>query len=357
MLACPAGSYLNGDKCNLCRNGTYTKLRNAVPYCMDCISCDIGADQIEVLPCTSTQNRECGCKPGYYKISETSSSFFCKSCEECRNCKECMSCGDQCNQQNRFTTTTSICKDGYFLVDGQCQECTKSGCKSEACKSFCIKQDVPSHPDPLLLLSLIIVVMLGVLLSLLPIWFCKRRRFCWQAKNWLVGIQVQPDQPNDLFDVPSTMVKDNSAFKPSSGDPATSHPHSLFNGDLQSIMTPLIAKGDPKLMQILQKELWPAPVLYTIVREIPVQRWKEFLRLLSVSDDQIERVELEAGPSYLEKQYMMLRLWSQSGGAKQENIYSTLHYMNLSGCAQKLQEKLEQLQLSKFEILSLSPHV
>ncbi|CAM4680052.1 unnamed protein product [Leuciscus chuanchicus] len=129
--------------------------------------------------------------------------------------------------------------------------------------------------------------------------------------------------------------------------PVTSFPRSVFSGDLQSIMAPLmIANGNPKLMQMLQKESWPAPVLYTIIREIPVTRWKEFLRLLSVSDDQMERIELEAVPSYLEKQYMMLRLWSQSSGAKLENIYSTLHYMNLSGCAQELQEKLEQLQAS-----------
>ncbi|XP_043081406.1 tumor necrosis factor receptor superfamily member 1A isoform X2 [Puntigrus tetrazona] len=338
--SCSPGYYrVKEDLCEMCGSGFYTDLPNNLTSCLRCTLCDGSANEEENVNCTATQDRVCICKSGFYQNNN-----HCKPCKSCQNCAACFKCKKNCNQKTAKTTAV-VCETGYFPEGGQCISCVKYKCKNESCKSFC--SSITQEPYPLLLVVLVTVTFLGGLLSFLLIWFCRRRWLCCQARIWHVGkhppIQIPPDDPNNVISIPTPMERNGATYK---GLPVSSYAPGVLSGDLQSIMGPLIANGNPKLMQALQKESWPAPVLYTVIRAIPVTRWKEFLRLLSMSDDQMERIELETGPSYLEKQYHMLRLWSQSSGATMENIYSALHYMNLSGCAQELQEKLEQLQAS-----------
>ncbi|TRY96626.1 hypothetical protein DNTS_024252 [Danionella cerebrum] len=347
---CEAGYYKKQNHCVKCESGFFNDKPNVLSYCSRCTdSCDEDGFEVVHKNCTATQDLECVCKSGFYRSDD-----FCKPCHICRS-----DCGDVCNKPTTTTTTRAItttataaitttsvaCGDGYFQDGGECKSCVEIKCKNESCQRFCSSSESTGLPA-LWLVSLIIFAFLGCIFFLLVI-SCRRKWFCWQNKDQDVAgppnLQNEQDQANDII-INSIMEKVVSASSETTMKTQRSYPRRFLSGDLHSIISPLIADRNPKLMQALQKESWPAPVLYIIIREIPVSRWKEFLRQLSVSDDEMERVELEPGLSYLEKQYLMLRLWTQSCGAKLEKIYSTLHYMNLSGCAQELQEKLEQLQ-------------
>ncbi|XP_066529104.1 tumor necrosis factor receptor superfamily member 1A [Hoplias malabaricus] len=331
---CPPGCYKHGQSCKRCSPQFYNPNHDSRPECLPCQHCDSKMNKIVEHDCTADKDRVCACKKGFYKIPTFAEEFNCMDCEGCKNCSTCPECKDNCKPN---------CKLGQYLEKGICQPCADNHCKHEDCKPFC-KKDKPE--DWKLYLIIVPILLLG-LLFILFYWTCIKKTVQLCEKNVILHIDptgITPDvqipvavQPVTHIQVPMLMDAGTSQ------DEESRQTQRLLN--MTSITAPLInedTKGHGRYE--VQKETWPAPVLYAIIRQIPVRRWKEFLRLLSVSDDQMERVELEAGPSYLEQQYQMLRLWSQRSGVDLENIYSTLHYMELSGCAQDLQENLQQLQ-------------
>ncbi|XP_058619125.1 tumor necrosis factor receptor superfamily member 1A isoform X3 [Onychostoma macrolepis] len=190
---CSAGYYKLQQVCVKCASGFFSELPGRLEQCSRCTTCDSGANEVENTSCTPTQNRVCACKPGFYK-----SNGHCKHCNSCQNCTECLNCKKNCNQETAIKTTAVGCELGDFPESGKCQSCVKYKCKNESCKSFCsaITPERQDFPDPLLLVLLVIVTLLGGLFSLFLIWFYRRRWLCCRARIWNVGkhpdIQIQP---------------------------------------------------------------------------------------------------------------------------------------------------------------------
>ncbi|MGH0124020.1 UNVERIFIED_CONTAM: hypothetical protein FKN15_015709 [Acipenser sinensis] len=81
--------------------------------------------------------------------------------------------------------------------------------------------------------------------------------------------------------------------------------------------------------------------LYAVVSAVPVNRWKEFVRRLGLSDREMEYVERDQR-CFQEAQYEMMRLWRNKKGTPQQGaITGVLRGMGLEGCAEELSAELK----------------
>ncbi|KAM9343768.1 uncharacterized protein KZ484_016153 isoform 2-T2 [Pholidichthys leucotaenia] len=370
-----------------------------------CRSCHRCANyERTVKNCTSNNDRECDCIEGSYYKGET--CFVCpgmKDEKKRRECSENQNCKSKCLASNPPpslpppATMRQPCKEGHYSC-GESKEKNKTCCKCNPCDtrpglmkicSQCISTTVPepespgniSSPSPTAsttkvtnsetssrtpttdgpevteaiqvpqspgssALYVVISVMFLVLFWLLVIYLLHHPKYfnCWKADtNLEPTVELNEKcshQGSSLTTVTVSTPEEAHIVSLNQSLPALEH---------STHITPLLPPCNQlAFYQSNQPDVWPPIVLYAIIKEVPLHRWKEFLRLLSVADQQLERVEMEAGFGLgsMEKQYQMLKLWSQRSSAKLSDVFSALRYMELTGCAQLLQESLEKLQFT-----------
>ncbi|XP_059189561.1 tumor necrosis factor receptor superfamily member 1A [Centropristis striata] len=365
-VKCPAGYRIDkkkiGDcadakhRCERCGEATYTAQENTRTDCIRCTSC--GNYEVELKPCTFNSNVVCDCKMNHYnKSSSFDGQLDCQpcSCERCgdldiypdynRKCQPCQRCLEfpKCKKKCLKTYPTNLPTAATTSPSPSPSTATQSTVSNNTSDPVVVPLLPQWNTVPWMFL-VVFIWCLVAFVCLLPLLICSRNWFrdpvscpCWTENKDL-------EPPMEL-----TIFNEQSSHQ--GGSPET---QTINISEVSPMMTVSqtpehpapINPADDEHKASRQDEHWPAIILYAIIKEVPLRRWKEFLRLLSVADQQLERVELEAGLGLgsMERQYQMLRLWSQRSTASLDDVFSALHYMDLSGCAQLLQESLERLQ-------------
>ncbi|XP_067096749.1 tumor necrosis factor receptor superfamily member 1A isoform X1 [Osmerus mordax] len=322
---CQAGYYAQKctnrqtHNCVECPVGSFTEVINSVVECNRCSVCK--ENQVQTQACVSNNDTKCVCQDGYYQENPES---LCKLCvNDCKDSKDCVA---RCLTTTTTTTFTTQKENSSFTI-------SPNPYKSQISEDLSVSKMIP-------LIILLTLVVTGILIFI-GMYLTTSRKSCLRREKDLElsakGLQHNAGNPE---------ITSMSVFQADQPCPVITSTTQSRTEHLIHV-TPLLPNpqvGIPR--QESQPDRIPPTVLYAIIKEVPLRRWKEFLRLLAVPERQMERVELEAGmvTGSLERQYLMLRLWSQRPAATLDHVYSALQYMELAGCVHQLQSSLDQMQ-------------
>uniref|UniRef100_A0A8C9W2P1 Tumor necrosis factor receptor superfamily, member 1a n=1 Tax=Scleropages formosus TaxID=113540 RepID=A0A8C9W2P1_SCLFO len=143
--------------CEECPKDEFMENSNKFEKCFRCKICKSENYEKELFPCTTKQNRECGCVDGYFKR---------KISIETSQCIKCRICGDGMVELRKCmpdSDTECKCKDDHYQhYNGDCRPCKICG-DGENCKEHCNRTiQMPTqkpHPGdfkmPLIVLAVI----------------------------------------------------------------------------------------------------------------------------------------------------------------------------------------------------------
>ncbi|CDQ87836.1 unnamed protein product [Oncorhynchus mykiss] len=121
-----------------------------------------------------------------------------------------------------------------------------------------------------------------------------REHGCWANPEKELQLPTRDTSANDQLhhqpNYPTSLT-----LNITEGIPMMTLAHSAAKTEFDPLVTPLLPDREPRVpRQDTQEEHWPVMVLYAIIKEVPLRQWKEFLRVLSLTDRQLDRVEPDA---------------------------------------------------------------
>lgn len=318
------------SKCEKCGVGTYLDAINFSQNCFACRKCRTDVEDV-ISACTIEKNTVCACKTGYYKKPINSITWSCRPCKKCvRENKERIlkECGGEKN-------TECECIDSYYRGENdKCLPCTNC---TEKCSDWCSMTPRPpirtSHPTPdsppatVAFLAVSLAVVLAVVL--LTVGFKHWRKH----RRASLSIESPEFHKSETRQLPvTTTVKDENSV-------LTSH--------CTEKEKEIEKEKDQLLPDCVPREIRTHEFIYSVLEVVPVSRFKELVRRLSVSEQDIDRAERD-NRAFADAQYQMLKVWSTNapGGGKNilprdllQEFVDKLKDMNLNGCAESIENK------------------
>lgn len=350
---CHKGTYLVSDcpspgqetVCEVCDKGTFTASQNHVRQCLSCKTCRKEMFQVEISPCKADMDTVCGCKKNQFQRYLSETHFQCVDCSPCFNGTVTIPCKEKQN-------TVCNCHAGFFLSGNECTPC--SHCKkNQECMKLCLPPvaNVTNPQDSVCRDSAPVKEVEGEGIVTKPLTPASIPAFSPNPGfNPTLGFSTTP-----RFSPPVSSTPISPVFGPSNWHNfvppvrevvPTQGADPLLYGSLNPVPIPAPVRKWEDVVAAQPQRLDTADpaMLYAVVDGVPPTRWKEFMRLLGLSEHEIERLELQNGRCLREAHYSMLEAWRRRTPrheATLDVVGRVLCDMNLRGCLENIRETLE----------------
>ncbi|KAG8435730.1 hypothetical protein GDO86_013612, partial [Hymenochirus boettgeri] len=339
---CHAGFYRKGHcpeknkvtECHPCRPGTFTEIPNYSKKCYRCSGCVSSLGQVTLRNCSQVKDTVCGCPPGQFQ-SQTGDTFRCETCGTCNNGTKIMECGG-------YRNTVCKCDPEFYFDDNSwkcqpCDTCSGSSCTPDCPNRVFIPSDQEFSPWMFVFLGLLGIVMAGGIVFSIHNF---HKRFCSvekqvtsssnaidqaiPGKTPLISPELDIEVPKLSNSISETVVKMEQDYQVVQDQKCKAQllPDVTYEPRVKCLENPV--------------------ELYAVIKHIPLNRWREFVRRLGLSDNDIESSERD-NRRYQEAQYDMLHKWTVRvgpSGSTRDIISKVLREMDLAGCIERIQESL-----------------